>query len=468
MYIINKLLTTICKKQEKVIGMQNQPQKQFLTRASSLQGKKALFFNLPLHGHVNPSLSFIEELCERGLEVYYFATEDFRTKVENTGAIYVAYPHPVACLDLILSGNWVDTLNAVYTFIDDQVEDLITMSKNIAPDFVMYDFMSPWGKIVSDQLGYPVKTVSLYATFMLRTELIPWMVQSALQLPKHILQRRKQALHAVRQRRKINHRYGLSLPFLKTLAVDGDLNFIFTSRQFHPAGNLIRNDRYVFVGNANKDHKKQPNPKSDLGKPWHRSKKPVIYASLGTVYNENPEFFENVAKAFLQEEDYTVIISLGGRKETDWKVHEIAKESEHIHLYKFVPQIEVLSKAKVFITHGGMGSASEGALAGIAMVNSPQQVEQKMVSARTESLGAGIDLQKKTPSPSEILAATKRALADKSLTENSRKMGDMLLNSTSLEKGADLLEMMLSPSTAVAMQKPMFNRPTGGFNLFLN
>lgn len=38
---------------------------------------KALFFGLPVHGHVNPTLPLIRELVRRGDEIVYLSTGEF-------------------------------------------------------------------------------------------------------------------------------------------------------------------------------------------------------------------------------------------------------------------------------------------------------------------------------------------------------------------------------------------------------
>src|SRR3954447_11740066 len=52
---------------------------------------KALFFNIPAHGHVNPSLPLVAELVRRGHEATYFLTESYRSKIEETGAVFQPY-----------------------------------------------------------------------------------------------------------------------------------------------------------------------------------------------------------------------------------------------------------------------------------------------------------------------------------------------------------------------------------------
>ena len=50
-----------------------------------------VFFNLPIHGHINPALPVVAELVKRGERILYFSTEEFRGKIESAGAEFVSY-----------------------------------------------------------------------------------------------------------------------------------------------------------------------------------------------------------------------------------------------------------------------------------------------------------------------------------------------------------------------------------------
>ena len=43
---------------------------------------KALFFNVPAHGHVNPSLALVAQLVRRGHQITYFLTPGFGAAVK--------------------------------------------------------------------------------------------------------------------------------------------------------------------------------------------------------------------------------------------------------------------------------------------------------------------------------------------------------------------------------------------------
>ena len=54
------------------------------------------FYNIPYHGHVNPTLPLMRELVKRGDEITYFSAPAFADRVRATGAIHRNYANPDA------------------------------------------------------------------------------------------------------------------------------------------------------------------------------------------------------------------------------------------------------------------------------------------------------------------------------------------------------------------------------------
>ena len=65
---------------------------------------------------------------------------------------------------------------------------------------------------------------------------------------------------------------------------------------------------------------------------------------------------------------------------------------DNVQIYPSVNQLDILSKANVFITHCGMNSVSESLFMATPMVLYPQTSEQKAVAGRVAALHAGVDL----------------------------------------------------------------------------
>ena len=110
-------------------------------------------------------------------------------------------------------------------------------------------------------------------------------------------------------------------------------------------------------------------------------KKKLIFASLGTFFTDNLEVYQKIINAFAEDDqDLTVVISTGD------KIYDILKESKNIpsnvYLVKSAPQIDILRRASVFISHCGMNSTSESVHFGVPMVCIPLSADQPIVANR--------------------------------------------------------------------------------------
>src|SRR5690349_14446278 len=87
---------------------------------------KILLFNIPATGHVNPSLPLVKELVQRGEEIVYVNTAEYRAKIEATGARFVEYPDLTKMIRLMEQ-------NAGDGNIPRNMRDLIRVGTDIFP-----------------------------------------------------------------------------------------------------------------------------------------------------------------------------------------------------------------------------------------------------------------------------------------------------------------------------------------------
>ncbi|MDG0791547.1 hypothetical protein OMP38_12195 [Cohnella ginsengisoli] len=64
----------------------------------------------------------------------------------------------------------------------------------------------------------------------------------------------------------------------------------------------------------------------------------------------------------------------------------------HFIVRPYVPQLEMLRRADVFITHAGMNSVHEGLWHGVPLLMVSMGPDQPAVAARIKALGAGLRL----------------------------------------------------------------------------
>lgn len=110
----------------------------------------------------------------------------------------------------------------------------------------------------------------------------------------------------------------------------------------------------------------------------------IIYCSLGTwslrhlKRQERINFYSRLLTAIGQRPDLHLVLSLP-KEDLDHLSLSIPK---NVQLHSFVPQLEVLSVADIFITHGGSSSIKEAVSFGVPMMVFPGIVDQPGNAAR--------------------------------------------------------------------------------------
>jgi MGT family glycosyltransferase len=394
---------------------------------------KALYLNIPAHGHVNPSLPLLNELVRRGEEVVYANSEEFRAAVEAVGARFVAYPavdELTRLMETASTGNLArNALKLVQ--IGEQLLPFITRLIDAEkPDYLIYDSLAGWGQMSAQMRRLP--TVSTIVTFALTRDAMPPItpgafVQMMAGFARVFPDYRKTA-HSIRQS------YGIRpIALTDALMALADLNIVFTSRAFQPAGERF-NDSFRFVGPS---IGARP-PQADFPFNLLAADRPLIYISLGTINNQNPEFYRQCFEAFANH-PAQVVLSIG--KQTD--ITALGAVPENFIVRDFVPQLEVLERASVFVTHGGLNSVHEGLLEGVPLVVIPQQVEQAIVAQRVAKIGAGIALSDRPPygrvTSIQLGKAVERALGQEgeAFRKNAQRLGDSLRSAGGSTKAAE-------------------------------
>jgi MGT family glycosyltransferase len=365
---------------------------------------KILVFNVPAHGHVNPTLPVVRELVSRDKQVAYYLTEEFEPQIRHTGAEFRRFddtqmgsglPPGVTVMGQIDPEKVRQMMAAFFprTMADGLrlVPGLVDRVRDEDADCNLYDPFCPWGRALAGILGLPaVAFVPSYAM----NENIPLVRRLSSIFEEQTSPEAEEAMSDFRDvSRQLHERYGLvplrvTDPFITAEA----LNIVTLPRSFQPDADML-DERYVFVGPSIA-------PRSDAsGFPLDRlADNPTLYISLGTVFNANPEFFDACFDAFA-DSDWQVVLSVGTRTGPSMLV----RIPDNFLVRPHVPQLEVLEHTDVFITHGGMNSVMEAIYYGVPMVLVPQQPEQAMTAGRVAELGLGVALE-----PGQVTAGTLR------------------------------------------------------------
>ena len=162
------------------------------------------------------------------------------------------------------------------------------------------------------------------------------------------------------------------------------LTYVYTSRSFQLDNEAFSDKQFKFIGpslDGRAAQAKDARLDDELNRGGGR---PVIYASLGTIFNTFMPFYRTVVAAF-GDRDVTVVLSVG----RDFDKAKLGRVPRNILIHQSVVQLAVLEKADLFITHGGMNSVNEALYYKVPMVVVPKADDQPTVGAGIAELGLG-------------------------------------------------------------------------------
>lgn len=335
--------------------------------------KTIAFFCIPAHGHTNPMLPVAAELVKRGNTVRFYSFDEFEDKIRATGAAFIscdAYlpkltEQEEAGLKTVSTTEMTLQDIRITLRMDSFLEKEFTTFR---PDVVYSDSVCFWGKLNAWKHRVPlVVSTSTFAFNQLSSQ---YMKNSPKELADMIL-----GLPRISRELKTLEPYGYHVKGALSLVQSDNQtdSIVYTSRRFQPYAESF-SDHYAFVG---------PSVFSAVV-PNKAKERPLVYISLGTVINDRPDFYTNCIEA-LRDQNVDVVISCG--KAIDRET--LGTLPDNIRVYPYVDQLDILSKADVFITHCGMNSVSESLYMAAPMVLYPQTNEQKAVARRVTEIGAG-------------------------------------------------------------------------------
>jgi MGT family glycosyltransferase len=337
---------------------------------------KIIFLTPPAHGHVNPTLPVVQELVRRGEQVICYNTAEFRPQLERAGAVFRPYPDSdltaAEIARILESGNIAGITGLILRATELLLPFVLAELAREEPDLVVFDAVALWGKMAATQLR--LRAAASIGLFVLDERLLPW--RDLLRLVWQTLPKLPGILSA---RRRLTRRYGAAFPSVPPLFPLRDhLNIVFTARELQPDTPVV-DETFRFVGPSIDPQSRGEDASLEAPGPG-----PLVYVSLGTIHSANTTFFRTCFEAFADHPG-RFILSAGGQ--TD--IAALGPIPANFVVRPSVPQLQVLQRADIFITHAGMNSVHEALYYGVPLVLVPQQFEQLLNARCVAARGAG-------------------------------------------------------------------------------
>jgi UDP:flavonoid glycosyltransferase YjiC (YdhE family) len=332
---------------------------------------------LPELGHLNATLKLASSLRLRGHQVYYLVGSDYEAYMRAQGVTAISFGErlthapnkPISQLDLMeyllearIHGQALnDRFKAVIQVFREEIASLIPKLK---PDLFLIDPFVPDIAVIVRDLGQPFA----YLNNTLFNPLADTLFHSQPDLAR--------------------------VPEL-VLCI-GEFDFPESRR---PG----KSPRYYVGGSVNLQRKED---RFD----WEKidNSKPLIYCSLGSQPHNcvgAKRFFEVVIGAMSELADRQMIVAVGAQF-----YHEFQHVPANVLVMAHAPQLQILERAEVMITHGGLNTIKEAILFGTPMIVFPSFGDQPMNAARIAYYGLGLTGDMATVTPEHARALIERVM----------------------------------------------------------
>jgi zeaxanthin glucosyltransferase len=429
-------------------------------------------FCFPGTGHINPITALARRLQQRGHTVVIFGIADVEAPVKAAGIEFCLIgegdfpPGTLKKLDERLSEQ---RGLATFRFTVERVRNTALMILRDGPqavrsakvDALLVD-EADMGGTVAEHLGLPYVSIACFPPLVQDDRIPPfcfgwsggqgWVSRLRNRLGFWLLSRMAAPIFsAVNQQRRAwgQKSYKRSTDALSPLAQIAQLP---AALEFE-VGDLPPILHYTgpFVDPAQR-------PTVDFE--WNRlDERPLVYASLGTLQNGSQDIFRIIADACAGL-PVQLMISLGGGLDPE----RLGLLSGDPLVVKYAPQLEIVKRAAVVITHAGLNTTLESLAEGVPLVCIPLGNDQPGVAARVAARGAGVVVSRRGLNAKRLSSAVNAVLKNEKYRGAARNIQASMLHTDGLQLAADIVEEALRVERDSPSEK---HEPIGPVRLIL-
>ncbi|TCZ72995.1 glycosyltransferase [Flaviaesturariibacter aridisoli] len=429
----------------------------------SLQpGTKVLFACVPFDGHFSPLTGLARYLSEKGCDVRWYTSADYREKVERLGLRFY-------CLRKAkdVHADDIDTLfperarlksqvkklvfDLVHCFIlraPEYFEDLQAIRKEFPFDALVCDVAFGAIPFVTDLMRVPVFAMGI----------VP-LTESSRDLPPAGLGMTPSASFAGRRRQDLLRFVANRILFARP---DKVMRRLLRAHGIEPVGrnvfdlNTKKATRLLQSGTPGFEFRR-----SDLGRnirfvgallPWRKPSgtqawfderlnryEKVVLLTQGTVEKDITKLLVPALEAF-RDSDCLVLCTTGG---SDTAALRERFPEPHMIIEDFIPFSDVLPYTDVYVTNGGYGGVLLALEHGVPMVTAGVHEGKNEICARVGYFELGINLRTELPGPVQVREAVDQVLGSSVYAHNARRMAAEIAHYPSNELCAHYMAELL-------------------------
>ncbi len=379
---------------------------------------------LPGHGHFNPMLALAQSLTKAGHEVAFATAADFCPHIERTGfaAFHAGLPLARQMADARAAYPEQDRLVAMDRFeqfvprmlagvaAPARAADLVPIVEDWKPDLLVHDETEFAGPVAAAEAG------------------IPWADQSVgIMRPRAMARLAGETLAPLARQHGVD--VGLFGGLYRWLYID-----------VAPPSLQSAEIAGVEVAHQVQNATIEPGAEGEALPAWVGdlpADRPVVYVSLGTVFNAKARDVFGAVLEALASEPVTAILTIG----SDNDPADFGPQPDHIHVERFIPQSLLLPYCDAVVNQGG--TAILPILAhGLPLLVLPQGANQFHNAAACVAAGVGRRLVPGEVTADAVRRDVRALLDDADLRAAAGRVKEEIEAMPGPERGVELLERL--------------------------
>jgi len=408
-----------------------------------------------LSGHLNPMTALARKLQSRGNEVVFFGLPDVEPFARAAGLDFVPYGEaefPVGSIDKLYS--------SVATMRGFEVVRHSCMDLNLDITRVAFDYLAEKvattgvEALVIDTIHFFIELVPLSMSMpyihiwnVLHLDFSGATPASVFSCPLDSspegLKRNAENLRKLGAvlgplaeiARSYAEKVGLNIDWNDPAATVSKLAVITQTPKVFDFPGIPWPAQFHYAGPFHDDDGREPVPF-----PWEQlTGKALVYASLGTLVNGLDDVYKHILEAVVPLEDVQVVLSIGKNISPE----NLGRIPSNTIVVRSAPQIELLKRAALCITHAGLNTTLESLAHGVPMVAIPIGYDQPGTAARIAHHGTGefIELDQLTTDRLRVLI--EKVLQDPSYCARADYFQKVISKTRGLDVAADIIERAL-------------------------
>ena len=417
------------------------------------------FLSLPITGHLNPMTALARKLQSRGHEVVFIGVPDIDPVIRAADLDFVSFcedEYPLGSvakswgrvaqqqgLDVVLYTLRELTPGLIKaalehlpgkiaeTRVNGLILDMAYRPLEIVPMHLGVPYVQIWNALHYDSSGST--PLALYS----------WPHETS----PEALARNVEGLQIFRQMRErvapiaqaYAERNGLKIDWSNPGATVSKLAVITqTPKEFDfPIPHLP--PQFHYAGPFHDNHGREPVPF-----PWEQlTAKPLIYASMGTLVNGLNNVYGTILEAVGEFPAMQVVLSVGKNIDPG----DLGPIAANTIVVRSAPQIELLKRAALCLTHAGLNTTLEALAEGVPMVAIPIGYDQPGVAARITYHRVGEFVEIGNLAARQLSELIVKVTANPSYRDKARWFQKVLGETRGLDMAADIIERAFGENT---------------------